>query len=156
MVKRLPTMWETWVQSLGQEFPLEKEMATHSSTHTWKIAWTEESGRLQSMRLQRVGHDWATSLHFTSPDQHSCPESIQSLPTETYTHIWLPRNPDWTRKRDFRQTPAWRAQHFWPSHNSIYHEHTLHVLYTLDIRCRSLWSNPEWKKGTLSRNETNK
>ena len=49
MVKHLPTMWETGVQSLGQEDPLEKEMATHSSTLAWKILWTEEHGRLQSM-----------------------------------------------------------------------------------------------------------
>ena len=56
-VKRLPAMWETWVQSLGQEYPLEKEMATHSSTLAWKIPWTEKPGRLQSMGLQRVGHD---------------------------------------------------------------------------------------------------
>ena len=49
MVKRLPTMWETWVGSLGREDPLEKEMATHSSTLAWKIPWTEEPGRLQSM-----------------------------------------------------------------------------------------------------------
>ena len=60
MVKRLPTMWETGVQSLGQEDPLEKEMATHSSILAWKIPWTEEPGRLQSMGSQRVGHDWAT------------------------------------------------------------------------------------------------
>ena len=46
MVKRLPTMWETWVQSLGQEDLLEKEMATHSSILAWKIPWTEQSGRL--------------------------------------------------------------------------------------------------------------
>ena len=45
-LKRLPTMWETWVQSLGQESPLEKEMATHSSTLAWKMPWTEECGRL--------------------------------------------------------------------------------------------------------------
>ena len=57
MVKRLPTKWETWVRSLGQEDPLEKEMATHSSTLAWKIPWMEEPGRLQSMGLQRVGHD---------------------------------------------------------------------------------------------------
>ena len=56
MVKHLPTMQETWVQSLGQEDPLEKAMATHSSTLAWKIPWTEEPGRLQSMGLQRVGH----------------------------------------------------------------------------------------------------
>ena len=57
MVKCLPTMWETWIRSLGREDPLEKEIATHSSTLAWKIPWTEECGRLQSMRLQRVGHD---------------------------------------------------------------------------------------------------
>ena len=57
MVKRLPAMLETWVQSLGWEDPLEKEMATHSSTLAWKIAWMEEPGRLQSMGSQRVRHD---------------------------------------------------------------------------------------------------
>ena len=57
MVKCLPAMWETQVQSLGQEDPLEKEMAIHSSTFAWKIPWTEEPGSLQSMGLQRVGHD---------------------------------------------------------------------------------------------------
>ena len=56
-VKRLPTMRETRVQSLGQEDPLEKEMATHSSTLAWKIPWTEKPGGLQSMGSQRVGHD---------------------------------------------------------------------------------------------------
>jgi len=50
-------MQETWVRSLGQEDPLEKEMATHSSTLAWKIPWMEDSGRLQSMESQRVGHD---------------------------------------------------------------------------------------------------
>ena len=56
-VKRLPTMWETQVQSLGQEDPLEKEMATHSSTLAWKIPCKEERGRLQSMGSQRIGHN---------------------------------------------------------------------------------------------------
>ena len=57
MVKHLPTMQETQVQSLGREDPLEKEMAPHSSTLAWKIPWTEERHRLQSMGLQRVGHN---------------------------------------------------------------------------------------------------
>ena len=57
MVKRLPAMWETWVQSPGWEDPLEKEMATHSSTLAWKIPWMEEPGRLQSMGSQRVRHN---------------------------------------------------------------------------------------------------
>ena len=57
MVKCLPAMRETQVQSLSQEDPLEKEMATHSSTLAWKIPWMEEPGRPQSMGSQRVGHD---------------------------------------------------------------------------------------------------
>ena len=56
-VKHLPTMQETWVQSLGWEDLLEKEMATHSSILAWKIPWTEEPGKLQSMGSQRVKHD---------------------------------------------------------------------------------------------------
>ena len=63
-VKHLPAMQETWVRSLGQEDPLEKEMATHSSILAWRIPWTEEPGGLQSMGSQRVRHDWASSLHF--------------------------------------------------------------------------------------------
>ena len=57
MVKNLLAMQETQVRSLGREDPLEKEMAAHSSTIAWKIPWTEEPGRLQSMGSQRVGHD---------------------------------------------------------------------------------------------------
>ena len=57
LVKNLPAVQETWVQSLGWEDPLEKEMATHSSILAWKISWTEEPGGLQSMGSQRVGHD---------------------------------------------------------------------------------------------------
>ena len=57
MVQCLLTMWETWVRSLGEEDPLEKEVATHSSTLARKIPWTEERGRLQSMGLQRARHD---------------------------------------------------------------------------------------------------
>ena len=57
MVKRLPAMWETQVPSMGRGDPLEKEMATHSSTLAWKIPWMEELDRLQSRGSQRVGHD---------------------------------------------------------------------------------------------------
>ena len=60
--KHPSTMQETWVQSLVWEDPLEKEMEIHSSTIAWKIPWTEEPGRLQSMGSQRIGHDRATSL----------------------------------------------------------------------------------------------
>ena len=68
MVKRLPTMRKTRVRPLGWEDPLEKEMATHSSILAWKIPWTEEPGRLQSMGLQRVRHD--EQVDFTSYSVH--------------------------------------------------------------------------------------
>ena len=57
MIKNLPLMQETWVQSLGQEDPLEKEIATHSNILAWRIPWTEEPGRLQYLGSQRVRHD---------------------------------------------------------------------------------------------------
>ena len=56
-VENQSAMWETWVQSLGQEDPLEEGMATHSNILTWRIPWTEEPGMLQSTGLERVGHD---------------------------------------------------------------------------------------------------
>ena len=61
MVKKLPEMQETWIQSLGREDPLEKGMATHSSILAWSIPWTEEPGGLQSMGSQRAGHTWVTN-----------------------------------------------------------------------------------------------
>ena len=60
-------MQEMWVQSLGQEDPLEEEMATHSSILAWRIPWTEEPGGLQSMGLQRGKHDYMTEHACTSP-----------------------------------------------------------------------------------------
>ena len=81
-VKHLPTKQKTWVWSLGWEDPLEKEMATHSSTLAWKIPWMEEPGGLQSMGSLRVGHDWVTSLSLScigegigNPLQCSCLEN---------------------------------------------------------------------------------
>ena len=56
-LKRLPAMQETWVQSLGQEHPLENEMATHTSITVWKMAWTEKPARLECMELERMGHN---------------------------------------------------------------------------------------------------
>ena len=63
-LKYLPAVRETWVQSLGQEDPLEKEMATHSSILAWRIPWTEEPGGLQSTVSQRVGHDFTFTFTF--------------------------------------------------------------------------------------------
>ena len=77
-------MRETWVQSLGWEDPLEKEMATHSSILAWRIPWTEEPGGLQFIGSQRVRHDWATSLHFTSTSSQPDVEDIIAA------HSWIP------------------------------------------------------------------
>ena len=63
MIKNLPAMQETQVQSLDQEDPLEKGMVTHSSILVWRISWTNETDRLPSMPSQRVGHDWTTFTH---------------------------------------------------------------------------------------------
>ena len=68
VVKNLPAMQETWVWSLVREDPLEKEIATHSSSLAFKMPWTEEPGRLQPTESQGIEHDWATSLHL----QYSC------------------------------------------------------------------------------------
>ena len=95
-VKRLSTMWETQVQSLGWEDPLEKEMAIHSSTIAWKIPWTEDPGRLQSMGSQRVGHDWATSLSLSPalqrPGRHKTwclsVDSQRNISEQNWERMW--------------------------------------------------------------------
>ena len=84
-VKRLPAMRETWVRSQGWEGPMEKEMATHFSTLAWKIPWTEEPDRLQSMGLQRVGHNWATSLLLFTFHFHALEKEMA---THSSVHAW--------------------------------------------------------------------
>ena len=81
LVKCLPAVQETWVWSLGREDPLEKEMATHSSTLAWTIPWMEEPGRLQSMGSKTVRHNWATSLSSHTHIRH------QTF-TEYHSHPW--------------------------------------------------------------------
>ena len=97
MVKCLPAMRETRVRFLGREDILEKEMAIHSSTLAWKIPWTEEPDRLQSMGSQRVGHDWATSLHFIGfTVVHSTWEHKLSLVKDQFVlSPTLPSTEDW-------------------------------------------------------------
>ena len=75
-VKCLPTLWETWVQSLGGEDPLEQEMATYTSTFAWKIPQTEEPGRLQAMRSQRVELDTTKWRDFNSQAKSTCEEKV--------------------------------------------------------------------------------
>ena len=90
-------MWETWVQSLGREDLLEKEMATHSSILAWKIPWMEEPGRLQSMGLQKGGHDWATSLSL----------SIWMWKLDIKEN-WVPKNVQSTTQLHSSHTLAWK------------------------------------------------
>ena len=75
---------ETWVWFLGQEAPLEKEMATHSSILAWKILWTEEPGRLQSTGSQRVGHNWGSMCMRTCARAHTHTHTL----TATLKKIW--------------------------------------------------------------------
>ena len=89
-------MRETQVQSLGRKDPLEKEMVTHSSILAWRIPWTEKPGRLQSMGSQRVGNDWAISLHYNIASisvlsvQFSCSVVSNSLQLHGLQHARLP------------------------------------------------------------------
>ena len=86
MVKHLPTTWETWVRSLGREDPLEKEMATHSSTLAWRNPWMEEPGGLKPMGSQKVGHDWATSLSL-SLYRYTGGSVVKNLPAKQQMQI---------------------------------------------------------------------
>ena len=89
--KPLPTLWRTWVPALGREDLLEKAMVTHPSILAWKIPWTEEPGRLQSMGLQRVGHDRATSLSFLKEPSRA--SSVPRDATRCQCRSWLVPSP---------------------------------------------------------------
>ena len=116
-VKRLSTMQETRVRALDWEDPLGKEMAIHSSTIAWKISWTEEPGRLQSMESQRVGHDWVTSLHRFDPWVRKIPWSRAWQPTpvflpgESHGRRSLVGYSPWSRKE--LDTTEWLHFHFY-------------------------------------------
>ena len=88
MVKNLPGMQETSVQSLGRDDPLEKEIATHSSVLAWRIPWTKEPGRLQSMGSQRAGHSWKWLTHtidsYYTHQKHPPPQVVR-----LYSRYWL-------------------------------------------------------------------
>ena len=91
-LKHLPARQKTWVRSLGWEDPLEKEMATHSSILAWRIPWMEEPGGLQSTGLQRVGHDWATSLSLSylgKSEQDWSMQKVRMCMTRRSVRSWL-------------------------------------------------------------------
>ena len=98
MVKNLPAMQETWIWTLGQEDPLEKKLATHSSILAWGIPWTEEPGGLQSMRSPRVGYTeqltlslgfCVNSIHYSSLGSSLLAQSVKNLPAiQVLSLIW--------------------------------------------------------------------
>ena len=106
MVKCLPTMRETWVQSLGWKYPLEKEMGTHSSILAWKIPWPEEPHRLQSMGLQRVGHDRVISLTFFANLKMCHTPSPSRLPP--FSALWT---------SSLQMPFTWKASEQLPAHS---------------------------------------
>ena len=106
MVKRLPTMWETRVSSLGWEDCLEKEMTNHSSILAWKIPWTEEPGRLQSMGSQRVGHEVAQTVKHLPTMQET---QVQSLGREELLEQEMATHPSILAWRIPMGRGAWRA-----------------------------------------------
>ena len=129
MVENLPTVQGTQVQSLGQEDPLKKRIATHSSILVWKIPWTEEPGGLQSMGLQKAGHDWVTSTH-----SHSRLYIKKEGVTKRYII---------TQKKTFHYIPYLDMQsprmYFCPTHLRLYVAVTgmaLSIVWTLNISKR--------------------
>ena len=94
-LKRLPAMRETWVQSLGWEDPLEKEMATHSSILAWRVPWTEELGGLQSTGRKESDTTERLHLHLHLPSR--CYPGDEVLPQEQCSSDLKPVNPIWSR-----------------------------------------------------------
>ena len=92
MVKNLPAMQDTWVQSLGQEDPQEKGMATHSSVLTRRIPWTQGPGRLQSMGLQRIRHDWETNIFISWMCCSTMSRSVSGIKTIHCAQHFQPGN----------------------------------------------------------------
>ena len=105
MVKNLPAMQESQVQSLGQEDPLEKGMATHFSILAWEIPRTGESGRQKSMGSQRVGHDWVTNFHFHCYI-YSLFSSLGYLSSSSYYLPLLSLLTTWVPSSSSYQTPS--------------------------------------------------
>ena len=110
LVKNLPAMWETWVQSLGWEDPLEEGMATHSSILVWRIPWTEEPGGPQSMGSQRVRHDWVIKHSTHAACGISVPwPATKPQPRQWKCWILTTRRPGDLHSRIRRQNFSW-----WP------------------------------------------
>ena len=123
-------MQETWVQSLGQDDPLEKEMATHSSILAWRIPWTEAPDGLQSMGLQRAGHDWATNTQIGKKLEIQFLSCASHISSAQKPHI---ASSSHTRQCQCKILPLWQKvlldsivlKHF-PNHPSYSHAHDPH------------------------------
>ena len=123
MVKHLPAMQETRVQSLGWEDLLEKEMATHSSTLAWRIPRTEEPDGPQSMRSQKVGHDWATSLSL----------SLGHLQMVQWKQHWPPDKFSWF------ECHWWQHQIFWWTSWEAHTTEGIKIAYMWSVETAFFW-----------------
>ena len=146
MIKNLPAMQETWVQSLGWEDPLEKGMVTHSSIFAWKIPWTEESGQLQSTGSQRVGHNWVTNTQTPEPYMFRCYGLSQYI-EQSRRWVWLMIlvNVNWKSLLPLRivvkiklnnslRHVLWSSAHYNPSVYISYH-YCCYFIYMDNIIC---------------------
>ena len=126
-VKNLPAIQETWVQSLGREDPLEKEMATHSSIFAWRIPWTEEPDGLEYMRSQRVRNNWS-ALTCT----YACPEFV-SMDLEHLELFWWPQ-------LALRDPPcSYQSSPFWSFTLELWHSGP--VLFSVVAACNTCTMN---------------
>ena len=117
MVKNLPAVQETWVQSLGWKDPLEKGTATHSSNLAWEIPWTEEPGGLQSMGSQRGEHDWAANTWAVAHREWVSDWVIQGKTLSHYSYKWPP--PDTFPQEEVIGTKGGKIKQRWfPSDRS--------------------------------------
>ena len=135
-VKNLPASRETWVQSLGKEYPLEKGIATHSSTLAWRIPRTEETGKLQSMGSKRAGHYWET-FPFTRSSPLPMLQliiSVLHISMSRYFHQWslLPRYSLWDANWVWPSTEQPSITVFQATHIFILATHPSHILIFLE------------------------
>ena len=150
MVKNSPALEETRIPSLGQENFLEKGMETHSSILAWRLPWTEESGRLQSVGLQRVRYNWATNT-FILGEGGFCIQWLMSLWEEERTHTGKTAMWRWRQRLEYAATSQGTptAPRSLKSQGRtlplcLQRDHGLLDTLILDVYPWELWGNISW------------